>query len=125
MSLTKPSCFGDDTQFSETNRICRGCGFRRECQSTIERSANRPAYYQQYKSASPLAGRTPRTSGKIAPVVAGKVLRDSSYNFNKKLMPQFLTYFGIGAAEAGAEEFLTLLAALREHINQINMEDDE
>lgn len=117
-----PDCFGKDTDYSETSRICLGCGWRWDCKSKVNSKANQVSSWGSARSTA----KKKATNGDLAPVTAGKALLavgSSPYNHNKELAPQFFKYLGYSVVEVTLEEGLNLVRSSREHFAQENMKD--
>lgn len=124
----KPACFGDDTQYSETSRICSQCPFRYDCKREVDAGARAPAWGAR-PAASATNAATPAargTNGYIAPVTAARAAQAvgaSPYNFNNALAPQFMHYLGYSVVEVTLQEGLSLVQQARANYAHNNVQE--
>jgi hypothetical protein len=122
MSNKKPDCFGDDTQYAETSRICNGCGWRWDCKREVNAGVNRPAAWGSTPTRR--TSQTNATNGSLEPITVGKAMLaagHSPYNHGKELAPQFFKYLGYSVMEVTLEEGLNLVRSARTHYATENM----
>lgn len=128
MTNRTPACFGDNTQYSETSRICGNCPFRHDCRRDVDSQAARtpwgarPAAY----SSTPTPPQARATNGHIAPVTAARAavaVGASPYNFNNALAPQFMHYLGYSVVEVTLQEGLSLVQQARANYATQNVQE--
>lgn len=122
--MSKPTCYGKDTDFSETSRVCNGCGWRFDCKKEVERGANAPQSPWGVKRRT--TSSTSSTNGSLEPITVGKAMLavgNSPYNHGKDLAPQFFKYLGYSVMEVTLEEGLNLVRSARTHYATENMKD--
>ena len=117
---SKPGCFGDDSQYTETSAICRACGWRKDCSAAIDAKANNTYYH--HSSWASKSNKTTAVSKKTAPSAVLPVI-NSAYNHNKPLAGQFMRHLGYSVVEVTLTEGLGLVRSMRDNYIVNNMKD--
>ncbi len=129
MSRSKPACFGNDAEYSETSRVCSSCSWRFDCKKAVDHQVNAASASSPWavkKRTPSTATKTNATNGSLEPITVGKALLaagTSPYNHSKDLAPQFFRYLGYSVMEVTLEEGLNLVRSSRTHYAEENMRD--
>ena len=119
-TITKPECYADSNEYSDTSSHCRSCPFVADCSQAIQNSINRVAirsantnmvsprkYYTSTTSSSTSSKSTQQSRGNA-------VIRPVKFNHDKPLAAQYVTYVGYDVAEAMASRAVDLVRSCRE-----------
>lgn len=125
-TVARKACFADDAYFNETSRGCVRCSDYHDCKEEINKKAYR-GWGQTTTVRRTLTGTqqiSKTQSGGLkgsAPAVVRSIARESSYNFDRPVMPQLARYMGFSVAEVCLEELLTLVNQSRtNYVEEVN-----
>ena len=119
-TITKPECYADDAEYSETSPHCRGCPFAADCSEAIQNSINRVAIrsanmVQPRKYYTSSTSSTSSSTNKTSSTTKGNALmKPVKFNHAKPLAAQYVTYVGYDVAEAMASRAVDLVRSCRD-----------
>ena len=136
-TITKPECYADSAEYSETSPHCRSCPYVADCSEAITQSINRVAMRSSsvvsprkyYTSSSSASSTSQTTTTKTAQATQGNALmRPVKFNHDKPLAAQYATYVGFDVAEAMASRAVDLVRSCRNEyereLHASEVEDD-
>lgn len=119
-TLTKPECYADSDEYSDTSSHCRSCPFAADCSEAIQKSINRVAirsantsmvsprkYYTSTSTSSSQPKTTQQNNGNA-------IIKPVKFNHDKPLAAQYVTYVGYDVAEAMASRAVDLVRSCRQ-----------
>ena len=133
-TITKPDCYADSCEYSETSSHCRTCPFVADCSEAIQNSINRVAirsadmvtprkYYTSNSSSSSSTKSTTKTSSSSS---GNALMRPVKFNHSKPLAAQYATYVGYDVAEAMASRAVDLVRSCRdEYERELHAQDTQ
>ena len=124
--VARKACYADDNYFNETSRGCVRCSDYHDCKDEVNRKAYRgwgsTTTVRRTLSGTQQISKT--QSGALKPTgpsVVRSIARESSYNFDRPVMPQLARYMGFSVAEVCLEELLTLVNQSRtNYVEEVN-----
>jgi hypothetical protein len=134
-TITRPDCYGDSDEYSETSSHCRTCPFVADCSEAIDKSINQQAIRsanmvtprKYYTSSSTSSSSSPSKSlTKTTSSNGNALMRPVKFNHSKPLAAQYATYVGYDVAEAMASRAVDLVRSCRnEYERELHSQDGQ
>jgi hypothetical protein len=130
-TITKPDCYADSDEYSETSSHCRTCPFVADCSEDIQKSINRVAIRsanmvtprKYYTSSNTGSSTSSTTSAKTSSSSGNALMRPVKFNHDRPLATQYVTYVGYDVAEAMASRAVDLVRSCRnQYENELHSE---